>query len=153
MALNHYKEFLRGQNHYDSFMLSGAGHGAAQLLLPARGEGELCIDATCRSRRARTDPAARDRDGSGVRTVRGHFFPGGNTGLPFLAHAGRALRSTSSRVSRRPSSTETDFLRGTEPDGKDRPLRIDLFGLKTFRADGRVDDESLVAPAPASCRR
>ncbi len=31
--LNHYKEFLRGQNHYDTFLLSGvSGHGRAALL-------------------------------------------------------------------------------------------------------------------------
>src|SRR5207245_2591682 len=36
MALNHYKEFLRGQNHYDSYLLSGvSGHGARSFYYPA----------------------------------------------------------------------------------------------------------------------
>ena len=34
-ALNHYKEFLRGQNHYDTYLLSGvSGHGARSFYYP-----------------------------------------------------------------------------------------------------------------------
>jgi hypothetical protein len=33
--LNHYKEFLRGQNHYDTYLLSGvSGHGARSFYYP-----------------------------------------------------------------------------------------------------------------------
>src|SRR6185436_2623987 len=33
--LNNYKEFLRGQNHYDSYLLSGvSGHGARSFYYP-----------------------------------------------------------------------------------------------------------------------
>src|SRR5262249_61416457 len=30
MALNHYKEFLRGQHHYDTFLLSGVSGGTSR---------------------------------------------------------------------------------------------------------------------------
>ena len=44
--LNHYKEFLRGQNHYDTFLLSAASPGTA------------CRASTTRRRRRRTATAA-----------------------------------------------------------------------------------------------
>src|SRR5262249_27817619 len=91
------------------------------------------------------DPAARDHDGSGELTVRGHSFPGGNTGLfALLAREERhaALKPELEKM----IQTEADFLRGTDPQGKDQKLRIDLFGIKAFRPDGMIDDASLVAP-------
>ena len=37
LELNHYKEFLRGQNHYDPFLLSGvSGHGARSFYYPPK---------------------------------------------------------------------------------------------------------------------
>ncbi len=40
--LNHYKEFLRGQNHYDTFLLSGvSGHGARSFYYPGDGQIKL----------------------------------------------------------------------------------------------------------------
>ncbi len=39
LELNHYKEFLRGQNHYDPFLLSGvSGHGARSFYYPPKAE-------------------------------------------------------------------------------------------------------------------
>src|SRR5207237_8118678 len=37
---------------------------------------------------------------------------------------------------------QADFLRGTDPDGKDKPVVIELFGLK----DGGTIDGRLMAP-------
>ncbi len=38
-ALNHYKDFLRGQNHYDTFLLSGvSGRGARSFYYPPKAE-------------------------------------------------------------------------------------------------------------------
>ncbi len=43
VELNYYKEFLRGQNHYDTYLLSGvSGVGVRILLLSAQGENQLC---------------------------------------------------------------------------------------------------------------
>ncbi len=75
------------------------------------------------------DFGSKDFDGSGTRKVHDHFFPAANTGLPWLLslmpeHAGHADEL------RRAAEKNADFLRGTDPDGKDRSLRIDLFALK-----------------------
>ena len=43
-ALNHYKDFLRGQNHYDTFLLSGvSGHGARSFYYPEVAKGQ-CVE-------------------------------------------------------------------------------------------------------------
>jgi tetratricopeptide (TPR) repeat protein len=144
VALNHYKDFLRGQNHYDSFVLSGMGHGSRSFYYPPQAKNN-CADCHMPYTHSPGDPAARDRDGSGVRTVRGHSFPGGNTGLfALLENEDRYKRLTPGFE--KMIQAETDFLRGTDPEGKDRRLRIDLFGVKTFRPDGTIDDEFLASP-------
>jgi tetratricopeptide (TPR) repeat protein len=144
VALNHYKDFLRGQNHYDSFVLSGMGHGSRSFYYPPKAK-DNCADCHMPLTPSPGDPAARDRDGSGVRTVRGHSFLGGNTGLFALLQNEERYKALTPGFEEMVQK-EVDFLRGTDPDGKDRPLRIDLFGVKTFNPDGTVDDETLVAP-------
>ncbi len=147
MALNHYKDFLRGQDHYGSFVLSSMGNGARSFYYPPQAKTN-CADCHMPLTPSRTDPAARDRDGSGVRTIRGHLFPGANTGLPFLLMQDERFSHLKPGFEKA-IQTHTDFLRGTDRDGKDRPLRIDVFGLKRFRPDSKkVDDESLVALRP-----
>ncbi len=132
--LNHYKEFLRGQNHYDSFLLSGvSGHGARGFYFPDRAK-ENC-SACHMPLLPSNDPAARNFDATGRKTVHDHLFPGSNTGLPTLLsldpkHVGSAdgFRDAARR--------HAEFLRGTALDGSDRKLRVDIFGVKE---DGRVD--------------
>lgn len=144
VALNHYKDFLRGQNHYDSFVLSGMGHGARSFYYPPKAM-KGCADCHMPYTRSPLDPAARDHDGSGALTVRGHSFPGGNTGL-FALLAKEERHAAIKPELEKMIQTETDFLRGTDPEGKDRKLRIDLFGVKSYRPDGTIDDATLVAP-------
>ena len=144
VALNHYKEFLRGQNHYDSFILSGMGNGSRSFYFPPKAKNN-CADCHMPLTPSPTDPAARDRDGSGVRTVHNHGFPGGNTGLFSLLTREERYQKLTPGFEKM-IQTETDFLRGTDPGGKDKPLRIDLFGVKTFKPDETVDDDTLVAP-------
>ena len=149
--VNHYKDFLRGQNHYDSFALSGAsGHGARSFYYPdhARETCAACHMPTLPS----ADPAARDFAKNGTRSVHDHLFPGANTGLPtILAAAAEAGRGRETGVIDGPESAaafhavaarHADFLRGTKTDGSDRKLRVDIFGLKE---EGRTDGR-LVAP-------
>src|SRR5436305_2958720 len=83
VALNHYKEFLRGQNHYDSYLLSGvSGVGARSFYYPPEAKTRC---AECHMPLAKSsDFGSRDFDGSGERKVHSHLFPAANTGLPWL---------------------------------------------------------------------
>ena len=140
VELNHYKEFLRGQNHYDSFLLSGvSGHGARSFYYPpqARNSCNQCHMPLQPS----NDFGAKDFDNSGVRKVHDHLFPAANTGLPWLlsllpeyADDRTGLREAAHR--------HAEFLRGTDPEGRDRSLRIDLFALK----EGGTIDGRLLGP-------
>ncbi len=119
-ALNRYK-WLRGQDHYDSFLLSGvSGHRVDSFYYPPRAV-DRCAD--CHMPVVSSDdPAARDFTGSGSRGVHSHLFPGGNTGVPHLLGMAGDL------------GLRESFLRGS--------VRVDLFGLKR---DGTIEGE-LTAP-------
>jgi tetratricopeptide (TPR) repeat protein len=120
MAVNHYKEFLRGQNHYDTFLLSGvSGHGARSFYYPAEAKTR-CADCHMPLVPS-SDFGSRDFDGSGVRKVHSHRFLGANTGVPALVRFPGYEQAI---------QAHRDFLRGTDPSGTDQKLRIDLFGLK-----------------------
>jgi tetratricopeptide (TPR) repeat protein len=136
--LNHYKEFLRGQNHYDSFILSGAGHGSRSFYFPAKAS-ENC--ATCHMPlKGSTDFGAKDYDNTGGTKVHHHGFPGANTGLfELLKHEPKYQHMTEGFDES--IALHTEFL-------KDKKVRIDLFGVKQFNPDGSVNDESLVALRP-----
>jgi len=119
--LNGYK-WLRGQNHYDSFLLSGvSGHGVTSFYYPPQAR-ENC--ASCHMGQIPSDDfGARDRDGSGVMTVSNHLFPAANTAVPALL--GLDVEGIEARQA---------FLTGS--------VRLDLLAL---RADGRIDGE-LIGP-------
>lgn len=118
-ALNGYK-WLRGQNHYDSFRLSGvSGHGVASFHYPQRavsscGSCHMPLEVS-------SDFGAARYDDSGLLKVHNHAFAAANTAVPVMV----GLPETA--VTRR-----QDFLRDS--------LRLDLFGL---RRDGSVDGELL----------
>jgi hypothetical protein len=135
MALNHYKEFLRGQNHHDSFELSGAGHGARSFYYPPAAQ-KNCNGCHMPLKES-TDFGARDFDNSGRRKVHDHLFPGGNTGLPSL------LLTASERQRDGKYQQESEGLKNAIDRQaaflKDKQLRIDLFGLREDAAiDGRL---------------
>lgn len=82
-ALNEYKDFLRGQNHYDPHLLSGvSGHGARSFYYPPKAMGK-CADCHM-NLRVSDDFGARDFDGDGRRKIHDHLFRGANTGLATL---------------------------------------------------------------------
>jgi hypothetical protein len=144
VELNHYKDFLRGQNHYDTFLLSGAsGHGArsfyyppvafencAACHMPEKEVGDLSVNFA-----GRTDPA------TGKRKQRNHLFPAANTGLPALLKLDPRYAHMSEGWDRA-IAEHAAFLRGKHPEGKDRVLRVDLFGIK----DGPGTEHRLIAP-------
>jgi tetratricopeptide (TPR) repeat protein len=121
-ALNHYKDFLRGQNHYDTFLLSGvSGHGARSFYYPPKAKGE-CISCHMNFIPS-NDFAAKDFDGQPGREVHDHFFPGANTAIPFIRNEPTALE------------TNAKYLR----EGK---IRVDLFALR----EGGGIDGALLGP-------
>ena len=108
-ALNQYR-WLRGQNHYDSFLLSGvSGHGVASFYYPARAEANCngCHMSLVPS----ADFAARRNDASGRLTVHGHGFPAANTALGALLGFPDAVQAA-----------HRDMLAGA--------LRVDIFALR-----------------------
>jgi hypothetical protein len=128
--VNHYKEFLRGQNHNDPFLLSGvSGSGARAFYNPPVAKTNC---AECHMPlQPSSDFGSRDFDGSGIRKIHNHTFLGANTGAVFLAKA-PGYEDVIKRHEK--------FLQGGL-DGKSPTLRIDLFGLKHLK-----DDQGVEAP-------
>lgn len=121
VALNAYK-WLRGQNHYDAFLLSGlSGHGVSSFYYPPQAEKNCngCHMPLVKS----DDFAAKRNDSSGARTVHGHHFPAANTALPHLL----GFPDTVNEAHR-------EFLEGS--------LRVDIFGVRA----GAAIDAPLTAP-------
>ncbi len=114
-ALNHYR-WLRGQNHYDSFLLSGvSGHRVDSFYYPPK-----AVDRCAHCHMPLTlsdDPAARDFDGEGQRTVHNHQFAAANTAVPLML--GRPEEENRAR---------REML--------SKAARVDIFGI---REDGAVD--------------
>ena len=116
-ALNHYKDFLRGQNHYDSFLLSGvSGHGARSFYYPPKAKGE-CVQCHMNFV-ASNDFGAKEFDDKPGRDIHDHQFPAANTGLATLVASDRALKA------------HEKYL-------KDKKVRVDIFGL---REGGNIED-------------
>ncbi|MCB1878806.1 MAG: tetratricopeptide repeat protein [Gammaproteobacteria bacterium] len=122
--LNHYK-WLRGQNHYDSFLLSGvSGHRVDSFYYP---EQAVPNCAHCHMPLTpSTDPAARSRDSHGALSIHNHLFAAANTGVPHLL----AQPAETIEVRR-------NFLQ--------QAARLDIFGI---REEGDIDGR-LAAPLGA----
>lgn len=121
--LNHYKDFLRGQNHYDTYLLSGvSGHGARSFYYPDQAK-QNC-DACHMPLQASQDFGANffDPTNASTRYIHNHLFPGANTGLAAICNDTNLV------------NTEAKFLKGS--------LRVDVFGVK----DGGSVDSPLTAP-------
>lgn len=132
VELNHYKEFTRGQNHYDSYLLSGvSGHGVRSWYYPPEAKTNC---AQCHMPlKPSNDFGSKDFDNTGIRKVHDHSFPGANTGLPWMLSLDKDRFNEgphSVAGLRRAALVQADFLRGVDPEGKDRKLRIDLFAVK-----------------------
>ena len=119
--LNNYR-WLRGQNHYDSFLLSGvSGHGVQSFYYPSRNVSRC---SECHMPLvASLDLAARPNDTSGVLTVHGHHFPAANTALPQLLDLPPEV-----------NEAHRAMLEGA--------LRVDLFAIRA----GTAIDVPVIAP-------
>ncbi len=115
-ALNHYKEWLRGQNHYDNFLLSGiSGHSARSFYYP--GKAQPNCNECHMPRKPSDDFAAVDGE------IHDHRMPGANTAIPHLMD----------------NAEQRDFQAAFL---KKDVLDVDIFGLKS---GGHIDGE-LTAP-------
>jgi tetratricopeptide (TPR) repeat protein/uncharacterized membrane protein len=119
--LNGYR-FVRGQNHYDAFLLSGvSGHGASSFYYPPRAEANC---NGCHMPLVEADDFAADFfDDSGRLKVHDHQFPSANTAIPYLLGLPEEAVDAHLR-----------FLEGV--------MRVDLFAL---RRGGTIGGE-LLAP-------
>jgi tetratricopeptide (TPR) repeat protein len=121
-GVNHYKDFVRGQDHYNPFLLSGvSGHGARSFYYPEVAKTN-CTECHLEMKPSE-DFGAKDFDGKGGRKIHDHFVSGANTGLAAI----NGDKPAADRLAK--------FL-------ADKKLRVDIFGL---REGGEVDGR-LVAP-------
>ncbi len=113
--VNHYR-WLRGQDHYDSFLQSGvSGHRVDSFYYPPHAvprcsQCHMPLEAS-------DDPAARDFDTSGQRSIHSHQFPGGNTAVASMV----AL---------------PDKVITAQQEQLRKAARVDIFGIKE---EGRID--------------
>ena len=120
-ALNQYKDFLRGQNHYDSWLLSGvSGHGARSFYYPEKSQ-KACAGCHMPLEESEDFGAKQFAGANSKYSIHDHTFAAGNTGLP-------ALRGFLTEV----EDKHKKFLDGT--------MRVDIFAVKE---DGNVDGKLL----------
>jgi tetratricopeptide (TPR) repeat protein len=124
-SLNDYR-WLRGQDHYDSFRLSGwSGFGVQSWRWPARAE------ANCNGCHMPAHPsadfAAKPRGEDGALAVLSHSFASANTAIPTLAGLPDAART----IAECEASLE-------------KSMRVDIVGV---RSGGAVDGPIVVSPA------
>ena len=120
-ALNHYKEFLRGQNHHDSYLLSGvSGHGARSFYYPEKAV-QNCNGCHMPPQESH-DFGAKLFAAIQQPSIHNHLFPAANTGLAWLKDDFVAI------------AAHQEFLK--------EKLRVDIFGIK----EGGEIDGKLIAP-------
>mgnify|MGYP002817454169 CR=1 FL=1 len=119
--LTHYKEWLRGQNHYDNFLISGvSGGNAKSFYYPPKAESNC--NGCHMPLQASNDFGARLFGEGTTPSIHDHLFPGGNTGVP-------AIRGDDEAVKAQQAILEDS-------------VRIDLFGIR----EGGTIDGLLRAP-------
>lgn len=120
-SLNNYN-WLRGQNHYDSFLLSGvSGHGVASFYYPEKAV-ENC--QSCHMPDVVSDDfGARSVPGSDDRVIGDHLFPAANTAIAHLLDLPSSV-----------AEQHQSFLEGT--------VTVDLFALR----EGGTADGELIGP-------
>ncbi len=128
--LNHYREFLRGQNHYDPFLLSGVSHGAQSFYYPPKTKkncGE-CHMPLAESR----DFGAKDFDGEGKLKIHNHLFPAANTAIAFFKTPLPNDETHKPYLGEVPQGFTPDFaaaMKAQQEFLKDS-VRVDIFGIR-----------------------
>jgi tetratricopeptide (TPR) repeat protein len=143
VELNHYKEFLRGQNHYDTYLLSGvSGHGVRSFYYPPQAK-QNCAECHMPLQPS-GDFGSKDFDLTGLRKRHNHRFPAANTGLFALLKDDPRFKQYADGF-QETIDMHTKYLKGYAEDGSDKKVRIDIFGLKP----GSLDAGGLVQLRPA----
>lgn len=126
-ALNDYK-WLRGQNHYDSFLLSGvSGHGVTSFYYPDRAE-ENCNG--CHMPLKVSNDFGATADEHGQLTVHDHQFAAANTAIPQLLDMPEWV-----------NAGHREMLEGA--------VRVDIFGLRRGHdINGELIDPAGIASTP-----
>jgi len=121
VELTKYKDFLRGQNHYDTFLLSGvSGHSARSFYYPEKAQVNC---AGCHMPlQPSGDFGAKFFNNTNVLSIHNHLFPAANTGVAHIRNEPAIVKA------------HQDFLKGS--------VRVDLFGVK----EGGAVDGKLIAP-------
>ena len=120
--VTHYKDWLRGQNHYDPYLLSGvSGHGLRSFYYPPTAQTN-CNECHM-PQKASTDFGAKPMPANGELGVHNHQFPAANTAITWLKKADEATQA------------HRNFLKDV--------MRVDIFGIKQGR---NIDEELMTAP-------
>ena len=115
-ALNDYR-WLRGQNHYDAYHLSGvSGHGVTSFYYPPLAKHNC---NGCHMERIVSDDFGASEGPDGQLSIHDHQFPSANTAIPYLLGMPQQVLDR-----------HAEFIEGA--------LRLDLFAL---RREGVVDGE------------
>ena len=118
--LNNYK-FLRGQNHYDSHLLSGvSGHSIRSFYYPP--VANVNCNECHMPRKPSNDFGSINNLKTGVSETHNHMFPSANTAVGWYKRNDEITKK------------HQDFLNGT--------MRVDIFGLK----ENASIDSPLIAP-------
>ncbi len=113
--LNKYKEFLRGQDHYNTYLLSGvSGHGARSFYYPEKAV-QNCAGCHMPLKPSQDFGAKLFADAKQP-SIHNHLFPAANTGIAWLKDSPETI------------AAHQEFLKGK--------MRVDLFGVKE---NGTVD--------------
>ena len=119
--LTAYRPFLRGQNHYDSWLLSGvSGHGIRSFYYPPTAEHDC---NGCHMPRVASDDFGKSPDPlTGELSIHSHLFPAANAAIPWMMGHDDAV------------ARQRAALEGV--------ARVDLFGVRL----GDDIDAELLAP-------
>lgn len=119
--VTNYKEFHRGQNHYDPYLLSGvSGHGLRSFYYPPTAETN-CNECHM-PRKESNEFGATPNELTGKLEVHDHMFPSANTAILWMYGKDEALKAHQA------------YMQGI--------TRVDLFGIR----DGNEITDELTAP-------
>ncbi len=148
--LTKYKDFLRGQNHYDTYLLSGvSGHNARAFYYPEK--AQVNCNGCHMPLKASEDFAANyfNPTNTTQRFIHDHFFPAANTGVPAIRkgvmgspNLGQVPDKGARGFGSRDALEELDQVINVQSNFLKGALRMDIFGVR----EGGTIDGKLIAP-------